>query len=70
VHDGEGACDASDRPAEIELDAAALASAYLGGYRFTALRDGRRLRECSAGACVRADSMFRAEREPWCSFDF
>jgi hypothetical protein len=29
-----------------------------------------RLRELVPGACLRADSMFRAEREPWCSFEF
>ena len=56
--------------AEIELDPPALASTFLGGYRFTALRDGERLRELEPGACVRADSMFRAEREPWCSYEF
>jgi len=28
------------------------------------------VRELVPGACVRADSMFRAEREPWCSYEF
>ena len=70
AHDGRGSCEPTRRDAEIELDAATLASTYLGGYRFTALREGKRLRELAPGACVRADSMFRAEREPWCSHDF
>lgn len=70
VHGGAGSCAPTGRSAEIALDAPALASAFLGGYRFTALREALRLRELVPGACVRADSMFRAEREPWCSFEF
>ena len=70
VREGRGSCTPSDREPDIELDLPALASTYLGGYRFTALRNAMRLRELTAGACVRADSMFRAEREPWCSYDF
>ena len=70
VRDGEGSCAPTGRRAEIALDAPALASTFLGGYRFTALREAMRLRELVPGACVRADSMFRAEREPWCSFEF
>ena len=70
VRDGEGSCAPTGRRAEIALDAPALASTFLGGYRFTALREAMRLRELVPGACVRADSMFRAEREPWCSYEF
>jgi predicted acetyltransferase len=67
---GKGRCEPTDREPDIELTASTLASAYLGGYRFTELREGMRLRERSPGACVRADSLFRAEREPWCSHTF
>ncbi|HEX2588264.1 MAG TPA: GNAT family N-acetyltransferase [Gaiellales bacterium] len=67
---GEGHCLPTDREPEIELGADTLASAFLGGYRFTQLRDGMRLRERAPGACVRADSLFRAERDPWCSYTF
>jgi predicted acetyltransferase len=70
VRGGRGSCTATDRAPEIELERSVLASTFLGGYRFTALRDGLRLRELVAGACVRADSMFRSERDPWCSYDF
>jgi predicted acetyltransferase len=70
VRDGEGSCAPTGRRAEIALDVPALASTFLGGYRFTALRDAMRLRELVPGACLRADSMFRAEREPWCSYEF
>jgi predicted acetyltransferase len=67
---GEGRCLPTDREPEIELGADTLATAFLGGYRFTELRDGMRLQERAPGACVRADSLFRAERDPWCSYDF
>jgi predicted acetyltransferase len=70
VREGQGSCAPTGRRAEIALDAPALASTFLGGYRFTALRDAMRLRELVPGACLRADSMFRAEREPWCSYEF
>ncbi|HYW28191.1 MAG TPA: GNAT family N-acetyltransferase [Gaiellales bacterium] len=67
---GEGRCLPTDREPEIELGASTLASVFLGGYRFTALREGMRLRELVPGACVRADALFRAERDPWCSYGF
>jgi predicted acetyltransferase len=67
---GEGRCSITDRDADIALARPQLASLYLGGYRSTALRDARLLRELTPGACVRADSLFRAEREPWCSYQF
>ena len=70
VSGGEGRCEDTDREPEIELGRATLASAFLGGYRLLGLRDGLRLRELSPGACVRADSLFRAERDPWCSYNF
>jgi predicted acetyltransferase len=70
VEDGAGRCLPTDREPEIELSADTLASAFLGGYRFTQLRDGMRLRERAPGACVKADSLFRAERDPWCSYNF
>jgi len=70
VEGGAGRCLPTDREPEIELSAPVLASVYLGGYRFTQLRDGMRLAERRPGACVRADSLFRAEREPWCSYEF
>jgi hypothetical protein len=34
------------------------------------MRRGLRLRELTPGACERADAMFRAAREPWCSYEF
>ncbi|MDX6519425.1 MAG: hypothetical protein QOF08_30 [Gaiellales bacterium] len=67
---GEARCTRSDLEPQIELDASVLAATYLGGVRFTNLRDGRRLRERSDGACRLADQMFASERDPWCSYEF
>ena len=70
VEGARARCTGSDRPAEIEIDRATLSSAYLGGTRFSTLRDGLALRELSPGACARADGMFATSRDPWCSYEF
>jgi predicted acetyltransferase len=70
VAGGEARCTRSDLEPQIELDSSALAATYLGGVRFTNLRDGRRLRELIDGACLQADLMFAGERDPWCSYEF
>ena len=67
---GEARCSATSLEPQIEIDRSALAATYLGGVRFAALRDGRRLRELEPGACRRADLMFASERDPWCSYEF
>jgi predicted acetyltransferase len=67
---GEGRCGPTGLEPEIQIDRSVLAAAYLGGVRFTTLRDGGRLRELAPGACRRADLLFAAEREPWCSYEF
>jgi predicted acetyltransferase len=67
---GEARCTTTRLEPQIELEPSMLAAAYLGGVRFSALRDGLRLRELSSGACRRADLMFAAERDPWCSYEF
>ena len=51
---------------ELALDAAALASAYLGGFSFRALADAFRVEELVAGAVDRADALFRVPHAPWC----
>jgi len=70
VAGGEARCTRTGLDPEIEISPAMLAATYLGGVRFTTLSAGRRLSECSAGACRRADLMFASEREPWCSYEF
>src|SRR4029450_7187562 len=51
----------SDGDADLELDVADLASAYLGAFSFTRLADAERVRELKDGALARADALFRTE---------
>jgi len=67
---GEARCAPTSCEPQIEIDRSMLAATYLGGVRFTSLRDGRRLQELEAGACRRADLMFASQRDPWCSYEF
>ncbi|MGH3853680.1 MAG: GNAT family N-acetyltransferase [Pseudonocardiaceae bacterium] len=53
--------------ADLTLTAAALGSAYLGGYGVRALAAAGMLEEHSPGAVARADAMFRSPITPWCS---
>ena len=61
----EGASRSSNAP-ELRLDAAALGSAYLGGFTFGQLARAGRIEELAEGALDRADTLFRADRYPWC----
>lgn len=56
----------STRAAELRLDASALGSAYLGGFTFGQLARAGRLEELGDRALDRADTLFRADRYPWC----
>ena len=56
--------------AELELDVADLASAYLGAFSFSRLAGAERVRELKEGALARADALFRTERPPYCPEDF
>jgi predicted acetyltransferase len=60
----------TDAPADLSLDTADLASLYLGGVRPVELAAVGRLVELTLDAVARADALFRAEREPWCSMMF
>jgi predicted acetyltransferase len=60
----------TDDDAELELDIADLASAYLGAFSFSHLAAAERLRELKDGAVARADALFRTERPPYCPEDF
>jgi predicted acetyltransferase len=55
---------------DLELDVAALASAYLGAYRFGDLARAGRVRECQPGALQTADVLFTPSRAPWASTPF
>ncbi len=50
----------------IRLGVDALASAYLGGFRFADLARALRLEELRPGAVARADVLFGVTAEPWC----
>lgn len=60
-----GSADRTTAPADLSLDAAALASTYLGGFTFEQLRRAARLEELKPGAVERADELFRTVRQPW-----
>ncbi|MGH3722315.1 MAG: GNAT family N-acetyltransferase [Pseudonocardiaceae bacterium] len=64
--DGAG-CVRTTATADLTLDAAALGSAYLGGYGVRALAAAGLIDEHSTGAVARADAMFRSPVTPWCS---
>jgi len=62
----EGAeCTRTDRTADVVLDSASLAAAYLGGVRFSVLREARRA-EGDSAALRRADRLFAWDPLPWC----
>ena len=56
--------------AELELDIADLASAYLGAFDFGRLAAAQRIRELKPGALQRASDLFRTSRPPYCAEDF
>jgi predicted acetyltransferase len=60
----------TDDDAELELDTADLASAYLGAFDFNALAIAGRVRELKPGALQRASDLFRTPRPPYCPEDF
>jgi predicted acetyltransferase len=60
----------TDDEAELELDSADLASAYLGAFDFRHLAEAERVRELEPGALERATNLFRTPRPPFCSEDF
>ena len=60
----------TDDEAELELDTADLASAYLGAFDFNALAIAERVRELKPGALQRASDLFRTPRPPYCPEDF
>lgn len=67
----EGAtCRATTQPADLTIDAAGLASAYLGAVSFTTLGGAGLADEHTPGTLRRADRLFAAERAPWTPFNF
>jgi predicted acetyltransferase len=60
----------TDDDADLELDTADLASAYLGAFDFNELAVAERVRELKPGALQRASDLFRTARPPYCPEDF
>jgi predicted acetyltransferase len=60
----------TEESADLELDVADLASAYLGAFSFSRLADAERVREVTPGTLARADALFRTPRPPYCPEDF
>jgi len=52
--------------ADFRSDVAMLGSVYFGAFGFSELVRAGRIEELSPGAAVRADSLFAADRKPWC----
>ncbi len=67
----EGAeCRPTEKPADLIVDIADLAAAYLGGTRFSTLGRAARVEEVESGALGRADAMFAWDPGPWCAHVF
>jgi predicted acetyltransferase len=67
----EGAtCRRSDAEADLVVGVADLGALVLGGVSWSTLLRARLVDERTSGAATRADSMFRADRAPYCSTDF
>jgi predicted acetyltransferase len=60
----------TDDEADIELDVADLACAYLGAFDFHALVRADRARELRPGALDEASALFRTSRPPFCADEF
>ena len=60
----------TDDEADIELDVADLACAYLGAFDFHRLARAGRAREVRPGALERASLLFRSERVAFCPEEF
>jgi predicted acetyltransferase len=63
-------CQPTTGAADLTLPAAALAAAYLGGFRLRTLAAGGQVDEHTPGALATADLLFLADQTPWCTLWF
>ena len=70
VSDGHGVAQRTDKPADLALDANALASLFLGGFKATALAAAGRVGELRPGSLAAADALFPTVLQPWCPQEF
>jgi len=68
--DAVATLERTDAPADVSLDVADLAAAYLGAFRPSDLARADRVEELVPGALRRADLLFAADRTPWCATMF
>jgi len=68
--DAAAVVERTDAPADLALDVADLAAAYLGGFRVSDLARAGRVEELVPGGLRRADALFAADRTPWCATMF
>ena len=70
VEGGAAQVSRTKAAADLELDIAALAAAYLGGFRFADLAVAGQVRSRKRGALQTADALFTPPRAPWNSTPF
>lgn len=68
--DGSAEVTPAGGPADLALDAAALASLHLGGEQASRLAAAGLATELTPGAARLADTLFRTPAEPWCPDHF
>lgn len=69
--DATGArCEATAAPADLELSAVELGSAYLGGFSLEAMAQAGRVRELRRGALAEASAAFLGGTAPWLPHGF
>jgi len=68
--DGRGLVEPTTALPDLTLDAGDLGATYLGTFRFSDLARVGRVIEGTAGALLRADTLFAAARAAWCSTMF
>jgi hypothetical protein len=56
----------TDADPDLRADVTTLGSVYLGGFTFAELARALRVEELSPGGIARADTLFQADRAPWC----
>jgi predicted acetyltransferase len=66
-HLGSRGAERTNSAAELALDVTGLGSVFLGGFSFADLVRASRATELVAGACARADALFRTSVQPWCA---
>ena len=60
----------TEAPADLVVDTADIAAAYLGANRFSDLAYAGRVEERTPGSLRRADALFAAEHAAWCATMF